>query len=136
MTKKDRLEESCKNYNPDMELNSSGNQDYGHLLAESLSKKRELKDLEERAEIDDAIQFVELTNKQGLNPDDVFSNPYEKARFLQRIKGNKTLKTKGQKYKEGERGIPFSRASHSQIGKAFKSTYYSDLNRINKYKNK
>jgi len=131
--KRENLENSCKNYHPDIELNGHGNQDYGHNLADAIIRKKEEKYLEARADIEDARDFIETTNKHGLDPDDIFLNPYQKAHVLKECKGYKSLKTKGQRFKKGEKGTDFSKSSNAKIGLAFKSTYYSSLNKIEKY---
>ena len=122
------MEYSVK-YDPDWELEGSGNVDYGHNLADAIMNKREANSLEKRAQTSDAEDFIRMAEMYGLNPDDVFENPQEKAKLL-KGKGYKTLKFQGQKFKKGEPGVPISKANPAKIGNAFKSTYYSSLRKI------
>ena len=132
--KKGTLENAYLKYDPDTELVGTGNVDYGHNLADRIQQIKQENELEKAVEAERAWEFVDTTNKRGINPDNVFENSWEKAQIMRKIKGYKSLKTKGQKYGQGEKGIPFSKASESQIGKAFKSNYYSELKKINKSK--
>lgn len=123
MANKD-LERACEEYYPDMELNGSGNLDYGHVLAEAILKQKKFEYSEKRAELDSEINFVEKVKRLKINIDDVFSNRDIKQELIREYKGYSRLNAKGKEK------IDLRDCSDSKIGYAFQNIYYSALNKI------
>jgi hypothetical protein len=132
MVKKGRLEDEYLKYNPDMDLEGSGEKDFGHNIAENMiqtygsiekipklisEKNKEGKALKKENELEKITIFVNRANGMSLNPDAVFTNRDAKEMLMRELKGDKSY---------------FSSFSDHRMGTLFRSTYYSALKKLKK----
>lgn len=126
MTKK-TLEHECKKYNPDVDLEGSGEKDLGHSLAERMiqkygdiekipkiiSKDKEDKKAEspkKENNLEKGLIFIQRADGLGINPDNLFANRDAKETLIREYKGDKEY-------------LP--NFSDYRIGTIFKNLYYA-----------
>lgn len=129
---KRKLEEEYLKYNPDIDLEGSGEKDLGHNLAESMIQKygsvenvpkliekkgKEGKLFKKENELEKRAIFVNRANGMSLNPDAVFADRDAKEMLIRDLKGDKPY---------------FSSFSDYRIGMIFKSNYHSALKKLKK----
>src|SRR3989338_5951173 len=119
------IKKQVNKYHPDMELSGSGDTDYGHKLADKFLEQKKKEGLEKRAELEYLTEFLKKSNK--LNVEDVYSNRETKQELIRKYFNYTKLNGDGKEKKI------LSYCSYARIGLAFKSIYYSALNKIEKY---
>lgn len=117
------LERACKNYNPDIELTGSGNTDYGNFLIGQVYKQKNEEKLEQRADLQEEIDFIMAVEKARINIKDKFAHRQIKEEFMKKYF----------KYKKLNGFNSLADCSDYAIGKSFENKYNSALKKIKKY---
>jgi len=120
------LEKQCGLYHPDIELEGSGNVDYGHNLASAILIQKEQEDLEKRSRLEGDIQFIEKVKKFNINVEDIFSQRNLKEQLIREYKGYSRLNG------SGKSKINLEDCKDSRLGTSFQNIYYSALNKLRK----
>jgi|SRR3989344_1104550 len=117
------LESACENYHPDIELTGSGNTDYGNFLVEQVYKQKNEEELEQRADLQEHIDFIMAVEKVKININDEFAHRQIKEEFMEKHLGYKKL--------NGFNSL--ADCPDKAIGNAFKNKYNSAMMKIKEY---
>ncbi|MEK6844907.1 MAG: hypothetical protein AABX44_01490 [Nanoarchaeota archaeon] len=113
------LERVCEEYSPDKDYDG----DYGHYLAEQIMEHKKIEELEKRAELDNEIEFINMTKKSKININNEFTDRYKKEELIKRYTTYKKL--------NGFESL--ASCPDYAIGSAFKNVYNSALKKIKEY---
>lgn len=120
---KSALEKLCEDYNSYRDYNGN----YGHFLAELSLKQKADEELEQIAEFENYISFVNAVKKSVIDVNNEFNERYEKEKLIRKYFNYTKLNG------SGSRKELLKNCSDSKIGSAFKNIYYSVLNKMKKY---
>lgn len=120
---KQTLEKLCKEYYSDIELAGSGNTDYGNFLIGQVYKQKNEEELEQRADIQEHIDFIIAVEKARINIYDEFAHRQIKEEFMEKYLGYKKL--------NGFNSLADCPAN--AIGSAFKNSYNSAMRKVKEY---
>ncbi len=116
---KQTLEIACREYTSDSDHNGA----WGHFLAELFLKQKADEELEQRAEFENYLYFIQAVKKSRINIENKFADRIIKEEFMKKYFGYKKLNG----FNSLEECPDFA------IGKAFENKYNSALKRIKIY---